>query len=140
MLVELSTKEVAKKLSEEGQFNAKVRNNNQTDWKDAVISGVNFSSPTKYHYLVSRDSYCQAAIDVPDEYEPYPESVCPKIKSNWVKHKLYDVKFLITGVYEESTGHLRIKEDWLDNEYLFKTYTWEDGSPIGVLKGNSYEK
>lgn len=80
------------------------------------------------------------AIIIGDEYEPYPDDVCPDLKcGDVIINKADNIKHLVSAIDERNlnTKHIRIDEGWIiDNEALFNCYVKSDGSPIGRVKGS----
>lgn len=77
-------------------------------------------------------------INIPDEYEPYPDDVCPDLKCGDViiSKKGYHTELMVTMVTREGNEkHIHLF-DWKDNKFLFDNYTYKDGSPIGRVKGS----
>ena len=139
MIKELTRQEVAKKLSEYGCFEGYVRDGSNDEWEKELITGVDLDEITDTAIYTKYSGYCLCAIEVPGEYEPYPDDVCPDLKcGDVIINKADNIKHLVSAIDERNlnTKHIRIDEGWIiDNEALFNCYVKSDGTPIGRLKG-----
>ena len=140
MIKELTRQECAKKLAEEGYFEGYYKYFEDDNWYGGIISGVDLNI-NNYHpiYLLDNDFAKFCGIEIPDEYEPYPDDICPDLKcGDVIINKADNIKHLVSAIDERNlnTKHIRIDEGWIiDNEALFNCYVKSDGTPIGRLKG-----
>lgn len=138
MIKELTVKEVAEKLAKEGYFEGYVRGYAGQRWNPAIIKGI-YCYKTDCPFIVSRNEYwSNCGIEIPDEYEPYPDDVCPDLKCGdvIVSKKGHPTELMVTMVTREGNAkHIHLF-DWKDNKFLFENYTYLDGSPIGRVKGS----
>lgn len=135
MIKELTPQEVARKLADEGCFDALVRDFTCDDWVNKKVIGI-YLNDTRFPFstVLGRFGYC--AIEIPDKYVPYPDNECPPLKCGDVIVNC-DNKLLITGINEEilTKLHVFVNGDWKTNKKLFDLYTYLDGSPIGKREG-----
>ena len=137
MIKELTRKEVAQKLVEEVCFDGYVRDSNSKNWIKTKITGIIMIESAIYPFCTEEGVYNYCAIEVPDEYEPYPDDVCSDLKCGDVlKRKNNENEFLVTAVYQKSFNNAHIFSNgcYLTNKDLFENYTNLDGTPIGRLK------
>lgn len=140
MIKELTAKEVAEKLAKEGCFEGYYKGFEDDNWYGGIISGVDLNL-NNYHpiYLLNNDFAKCCGIEIPDEYEPYPNDICPDLKcGDVIISKTDNIKWLVTAIDEKkcNTKHIIIGAGWIRNETLFDHYTKADGSPIGRVKGS----
>lgn len=135
MIKELTLKEVARKLADEGCFEGLVRDYNQERIKRKIV-GIYFGSGD-YPIITENENYVHCDIEIPDTepvYEPYPDDVCPPLKcGDVIVSKNNNTSFLVVATSKLSPYHIRTWE-WKKNEDLFDNYTYQDGSPIGRVK------
>ena len=137
MIKELTRKEVAQKLVEEVCFDGYVRDSNSKNWIKTKITGIIMIESAIYPFCTEEGVYNYCAIEVPDEYEPYPDDVCPNLKcGDVIISKSDNINWLVTAIDEKKCNikHIIISGRWIRNDVLFNHYTKLDGTPIGRLK------
>ena len=81
MIKELTLKEVARKLADEGVFDGILRDSEDDEWTKDKITGFDFSAI--FPVISENSGFKHCAIEIPDqepEYEPYPYDGCPPLK------------------------------------------------------------
>lgn len=141
MIKELTPREALLKLGNEGTFKDFVYDKdiygNNTKMEKMTVCGVDLFDKYPFITLNCNVDFMFCAIEVPDEYEPYPDDETPEIKcGGWVKSKCTDVEYLIICIDRDPKAslHFEFRDMCLSNTSLFEDFTWLDGSPIGRLK------
>ena len=137
MIKELTLKEVARKLADEGPFEGFVRDYSSS-WNKEKIIGVYFSD-IDYPIVTKKENWLHCAIEIPDPkpvYEPYPDDECPPLKcGDVIVFKENGIECLITEVDKRKIDKAHIYcFCWKKNKELFEDLTMLDGSPIGRKK------
>ena len=137
MIKRLTFQEVAKKLAEEGVFVGYVRGCKTRQWATSIITGIDLNPEIVHKFIAKTGRFASCAIEIPDEYEPYPDDVCPPLKCGDVivsKDKKRNVLLTCLDKPGRCGAFVACGSVWLKNTELFEEYTMFDGSPIGRIK------
>ena len=137
MIKQLTFQEVAEKLVKEGQFSGVMKGNGDAGWFDGRIAGLRIKDDNAMFYNSVGSWWDCCGIEVPDEYEPYPDDVCPPLNCGDViisKDKKRNVLLTCCDKSGLRGAFVACGGVWLQNKELFEEYTLLDGSPIGRIK------